>query len=160
MTLFDVTMWRMVESRNTYAFEVTASSTADAATIFALVADGARWSEWAKPLVSYSAMESIGDPAPAGVGAVRLLGHKPLLVREETLEYEQDRRHRYALRTPGPIKDYTAEITLTPRDGGGTDLVWRGSFGERVPGTGVVLRLGMNKFIAALTKKLVRAAER
>ncbi|WP_436493219.1 SRPBCC family protein [Actinokineospora sp. HUAS TT18] len=150
----------MVEHRSTYAFEVTASSTADPATIFALVADGGRWSEWAKPLVSYSKMVRAGESAPAGVGAVRALGHKPVLVREETLEYEQDRRHRYALRTPGPIKDYIAEITLTPREGGGTDLVWRGSFGERVPGTGPVLRLGMNKFIEALTKKLVRAAER
>ncbi|CRK60960.1 hypothetical protein [Alloactinosynnema sp. L-07] len=160
MPPFDVTMWRMVDSRTTFAFEVTARSTADAATIFALVANGARWSEWAKPLVSYSAIERIGDPAPAGVGAVRLLGHKPVLVREETLEYEQDRRHRYALRTPGPLRDYTAEITLTPREGGGTDLVWRGSFGERLPGTGAVLRLGVHKFIEALTKKLVRAAER
>ncbi|SDJ22741.1 Polyketide cyclase / dehydrase and lipid transport [Actinokineospora alba] len=150
----------MVISRQTYAVEVTASSRADAATIFALVADGARWSEWAGPVIAHSSLERLGDPAPGGVGGVRLLGRKPVLVREETLEYEQDRRHVYALRTPSPMKDYQGEITLTPREDGGTEVVWRASFTELVPGTGPILRFGLNKGIKMLSRKLISAAQR
>jgi Polyketide cyclase / dehydrase and lipid transport len=143
-----------------YAFEVTARSTADAATLFALEADGGRWSEWAKPLVPQSSWERTGDPAPGGVGAVRLLGLKPLLVREETVEYEQDRRHVYVMRTPMPLRDYRAEFVVTPRAAGGADVVWRGRFTERVRGSGPVLRGALRGMLSVLLRRLVRAAER
>jgi hypothetical protein len=143
-----------------FAFEVTATSTADAATLFALEADGSRWSQWARPLVPQSTWERTGHPEPGGVGAIRRLGLRPLWVREETVEYEQDRRHGYAMRTPLPIRDYRAELVLTPRAGGGTDLVWRGGFVERVPGSGPVLRAVLRAAISFLAKRLVRAAER
>lgn len=143
-----------------YTLEVTARSRATAATLFALEADGSRWSEWARPLVPRSSWERQGDPAPGGVGAVRLLGLRPLVVREETVEYEQDRRHAYVMRTPRPVHDYRAELLLTPRSGGGTDLVWRGSFTERVRGTGPVFRLAFQGMLRLLINRLVRAAER
>ena len=142
-----------------FAFEVTARSSADAARLFELEADGSRWSEWAKPLVPTSTWERQGDPAPGGVGAIRRLGLPPVIVREETVEYEQDRRHVYVMRTPVPIRDYRAEIVLTPRAGGGTDLVWRGSFTERIPGSGPVFRVLLRGLISLLARRLVRAAE-
>ncbi|GAA2988951.1 Polyketide cyclase / dehydrase and lipid transport [Actinokineospora diospyrosa] len=150
----------MVERQRTFAFEISTSSSANASTLFALVSDGNRWSEWARPVVAESFMEREGDPAPGGVGAIRVLGRKPVLVREETVEYEQDRRHAYVLRSASPVKDYRGEVTFVPRDGGGTDLVWRISFIERVPGTGSVLRAGLRTFIQDLAKRLVQAAER
>src|SRR5205814_5153718 len=70
-----------------YSFEVTARSSADPATLFALEADGSRWSEWAKPLVPQSFWERTGDPAPGGVGAIRRLGLRPMVGREETVDY-------------------------------------------------------------------------
>jgi hypothetical protein len=142
-----------------FDFEVTARSSASAASLFALEADGSRWSEWAKPLVPQSSWERTGDPAPGGVGAIRLLGLRPMMVREETVEYEQDRRHAYVMRTPLPIRDYRAELTLTP-GANGTDLVWHGSFTERVPGTGPVFRFVLRTIIALLARRLIKAAER
>jgi hypothetical protein len=150
----------MPDSARQFSFEVTARSSADAATLFALEADGSRWSEWAGMLAPQSLWERQGDPPPGGVGAVRLLGLRPFLVREETVEYEQDRRHVYVMRTPMPIRDYRAELVLTPRTGGGTDLRWRGSFAERIPGTGPVFRAAVKQVISVLAKRLVRAAER
>ncbi|GAA3024910.1 SRPBCC family protein [Actinokineospora globicatena] len=150
----------MVERQRTFAFEITTSSSADAATLFTLVSDGRRWSEWARPVVAESYLEREGDPSPGGVGAIRVLGRKPVLVREETVEYEQDRRHVYVLRSASPVKDYRGEVTFIPRDGGGTDLVWRISFVERIPGTGTVVRAGLRSFIQDLAKRLVQAAER
>lgn len=143
-----------------YSFEVTARSSADPATLFAMESDGSRWSEWAKPLVPQSFWERTGDPAPGGVGAIRRLGLRPVVVREETVGYQQDRLHTYVMRTPMPFRDYRAEFELTPRADSGTDLAWRGSFTERVPGTGWLFRGVLRFMIGTLAKRLVRAAER
>jgi hypothetical protein len=143
-----------------FAFEVTARSSADAATLFALEADGSRWSQWARPLVPRSFWERHGDPAPDGLGAIRALGLPPLLMREETVGYEPNRRHAYVLRTRAPLRDYRAEVLFTARPDGGTDLVWRGSFAELIPGSGPVLRAALRTLISMLTRRLVRFAER
>jgi len=68
-----------------FSFEVNRTSSAPAATLFRLVADGANWSKWAKPIVLQSSWARQGDPAPGGVGAVRKVGMWPLLVQEETV---------------------------------------------------------------------------
>ena len=68
-----------------FSFEVNRTSSAPAATLFRLVADGANWSKWAKPIVLQSSWARQGDPAPGGVGAVRRVGMWPLLVQEETV---------------------------------------------------------------------------
>jgi Polyketide cyclase / dehydrase and lipid transport len=141
-----------------FTIEISARSRADAATIFALETDGARWSTWARPLVPRSAWERQGDPPPGGVGAVRLLGLRPLWVREETMAYEQDRRHEYLMLTPMPIRDYRAELELTPV-ANGTDVVWRGSFEERIPWTGPVFRVLFRALLSVLLKRLLVAAE-
>ncbi|WP_018683388.1 SRPBCC family protein [Actinokineospora enzanensis] len=149
----------MVQRQRTFAFEITASSSASATRLFAMVSDGSRWVEWARPVISDAYLEREGDPAPGGVGAVRVLVRKPLVLREETVEFEQDRRHVYRLRSSSPVKDYQGEIRFIPRDGGGTDLVWRCSFVERVPGTGPVFRAGLRTLVQDLAKRLVQAAD-
>lgn len=80
----------------TFSFEINRTTSAHAATLFRLETDGARWSEWAKPLIVQSSWEQRGNPAPAGIGAVRKVGMWPMLMREKTIVYEQDRRHVYA----------------------------------------------------------------
>ncbi|MPY79926.1 MAG: SRPBCC family protein [Actinophytocola sp.] len=143
-----------------FTFEVTRTSNADAATLFALVSDGARWSEWAKPLVASSSLVTSGADAPNGVGSVRKLGAGPVGVKEETTAYEQDRLHAYKLLTPGPVNNYRAEVRLEPRAGGGTQLTWRGTFDERILGTGKLAERGLAKFIGAVADKAIQAAER
>lgn len=143
-----------------FTFEVNRTSRADAATLFKLVSDGARWSDWAKPVVPSSAWVTEGDPAPGGVGAIRKLGVGPVGVQEQTTAYEQDRLHAYALLTPGPVNNYRAEVRFTPRAEGGTDVRWSGSFDERIPGTGKLAQRAFNGLISQLATKLVSAAER
>ena len=90
-----------------FTFEINKTSTAPAATLFRLETDGANWAKWAKPIVVQSGWVRQGDPAPGGIGAVRKVGMWPVLVQEETVEYEQDRRHVYKLVGPAsPAKDY------------------------------------------------------
>ncbi|GAB3584186.1 SRPBCC family protein [Amycolatopsis endophytica] len=142
----------------TFTFEVTRTSTAAPATLFRLETDGARWSEWAKPLIVVSRWDRWADPV-GGVGAIRAVGAWPLLMREETLEYEQDRRHVYTLAEPAAVRDYRGEVLFEPH-GTGTRLTWRGSFREKVPGTGPIAHAALRTAIKFLSAKLVKAAER
>ncbi|OVF05402.1 Polyketide cyclase / dehydrase and lipid transport [Mycobacterium avium subsp. paratuberculosis] len=144
-----------------FSFEVTRTSSAPAATLFRLVADGANWSRWAKPIVLHSSWARQGDPAPGGVGAIRKVGLWPVLVQEETTEYEPDRRHAYKLMgPPSPAKDYTGEVVFTPNPAGGTDIRWTGSFTEGVRGTGPLMRAAMGGAVKFFAGRLVKAAER
>ena len=98
--------------------------------------------EWAKPLIVQSSWEQQGHPAPAGVGAVRKVGMWPMLMREKTIAFEQDRRHVYRLIGPMlPARDYQAEMLLTPNPQGGTDIRWTGSFTEGLRGTSQIMRI-------------------
>jgi hypothetical protein len=147
-------------SGRTFSFEVHRTTSAPAATLFRLETDGARWSEWGKPMVFQSGWQRQGDPAPGGIGAVRKVGMWPLFVREETVEYEQDRRHVYALiGPPTPAKDYRGEFLLTPNAAGGTDIRWSGSFTERIPGTGPLMLAWLRGAIRFFAGRLVKAAE-
>jgi len=144
-----------------FSFEINRTSSAPAATLFRLVADGGNWSSWAKPIVLQSSWARQGNPAPGGVGAIRKLGMWPLLVQEETIGYEQDRRHAYKMvGSPSPVKDYSSEVLLTPNPAGGTDIRWTGSFIERVPGTGPLMRAAMGGAVRFFADRVVKAAER
>jgi hypothetical protein len=150
----------MARDARTFSFEATAHSSADAAMLFGLAVDGGRWSEWAGPFAPRSSWERHGDPAPSGIGAIRRLGMWPIVVREETVAYEPDRLHGYALLTRGPLRDYRAEVTFEPREGGGTTVVWRGGFTELFPGSGRPIARALHLTVRSLTRRLVRAAER
>jgi polyketide cyclase/dehydrase/lipid transport protein len=142
-----------------FSFEVNRVSKAAPAALFRLESDGSLWSTWARPLIVQSRWVSLGADGSGGVGAIRQLGLWPLLVREETLEYELDRRHVYTLAGPAPFKDYRAEVLLTPNAAGGTDLRWTGAFTESLPGTGPIARATLSGLIGILATQLVKAAE-
>jgi uncharacterized protein YndB with AHSA1/START domain len=145
----------------TLSFEVNRTSSAPPAVLFRLETDGAGWSKWAGPMIVRSSWERQGEPAPAGIGAIRKVGLWPVVMREETIEYEQDRRHVYAFADgKGPAKDYRAEVTFTPNASGGTDLRWTGSFTEGLPGTGPVVLAVLRGAIQDVSKRLVKTAER
>ncbi|WP_156690610.1 SRPBCC family protein [Mycobacterium sp. Marseille-P9652] len=143
-----------------YSFEINRTSSAPAATLFRLVTDGANWSKWAKPIVVQSSWARQGNPAPGGIGAIRKVGMWPVAVQEETIAYEQDRRHAYKMVGRSPAEDYVGEVVFTPNASGGTDIRWTGSFVERVPGTGPALQAALGGAVRFFAGRLVKAAER
>jgi uncharacterized protein YndB with AHSA1/START domain len=147
-------------SGRTFSFEINRTSRAPAATLFQLETDGARWAEWAKPIVMSSSWAEHGDPPPGGIRAVRKIGMWPMLVCEKTVEYEQDRRHVYELIGTSPVKDYRGEAVFTPNATGGTDRRWSGSFTERIPGTGPVMLAILRGAVTFSSARLVKVAER
>lgn len=142
-----------------FSFEINRTSTADAETLFRMETDAERWKEWGRPLIIQAGWARRTDP-PGDVGAIRRLGLWPVLMFEQTLEYEPNRRHVYTFARNAPVTDYRAEVTFTPIPAGGTNLCWRGWFTERFPGTGPAMSVLLRGALMFLSGQLVRAAEK
>src|SRR3712207_4843337 len=113
-------------------YEVTARSEAPPEVVWAMLADGPSWPEWAGPLAPRSMWEREGVTEPSGVGAIRKMGAPPVWSREEIIEFEPPRHMAYTLLSGLPIKDYRADVDLSP-DGTGTVITWKARFDGRIP---------------------------
>ena len=65
---------------------------------------------------------------------MRLLERFPMKLREEIVVFEPPERMEYTLLSGMPLRDYRAEVTLSP-DGDGTEIDWRSEF-DALPGVG------------------------
>lgn len=143
---------------NRYECVIRRHTTAAPRTLFAIVSDGSRWSEWARPLIPYSAWETRGPADDGGVGAIRAVGTRKKPTREMTTIHEPDHRHGYTMLADGPIRDYQAEVTFT-EDAHGTQVIWRGRYETRWRIVGLAYRLVLRVVLGTLSRKLVTAAE-
>jgi uncharacterized protein YndB with AHSA1/START domain len=139
------------------SYEVSASSSAPPDVVFAVLADGAGWREWAGPLIRHSSWEREGTPAPGGVGAIRKVGSWPVYGREEIVEYEPPQRLAYTILSGQPVRNYVAVVEMTPQ-GAGTAIRWTASFDPKIPGTGSILRRLFTAIIGSLAKHLATQA--
>lgn len=142
-----------------YHYLETVRVEAPAEEVFALLADGAGWQRWARPLVPGSRWEREGTPAPGGVGAIRRLGTGPVASREEIVAYDPPRSLSYTVLSGFPAADYLATVRLE-EVGGGTRVEWEGRFDPVWPGTGRLVLAFTRRYIRALARRLARAAER
>ncbi len=111
----------------------TATTKADPASVYALLADGSTWPEWS-PIGSFELIAP-GEGTPEGLGAVRLFTTGRHKSRERVVTCEPGKAFAYELEAGLPLRDYQAVITLLP-GGGGTTINWRSTFRAKVPGTG------------------------
>jgi uncharacterized protein YndB with AHSA1/START domain len=139
------------------SFVVESDSSAPPETVFAILADGSRWQDWAGPVVPRSSWAS-GSP-PGGVGAVRRLGLGPLSSREEIVEHDPPHRLAYALRSGEQLHHYRAAVDLHRQPGGGTHIVWSGVVESTVPGLARALGPVLKKLVAGFARRLARYAE-
>jgi Polyketide cyclase / dehydrase and lipid transport len=137
--------------------EHTATTTADPATVYALLRDGATWTTWG-PLDSFE-LERPGAGEPEGLGAARVFRSGRVTGRDTVAELVQDRRFSYTHVSSLPIRDYRADVDLEPTEHG-TTIRWVSSFEPKVPGTGAVLRRGLDGFVAKLVEGLAEHATR
>jgi hypothetical protein len=135
--------------------EHTATTTADPATVYALLRDGATWPTWS-PIDSF-ALERPGAQEPEGVGAVRLFRGGRVVGHDTITELVPDRRFSYTHTSNLPVRDYRADVDLEP-DGEGTAIRWVSTFDPRWPGTGRLMRRALDGFIAKLTEGLAEHA--
>jgi hypothetical protein len=121
-----------------------ATTTADPATVYALLRDGASWPSWS-PIESFE-LERPGADEPEGVGAVRVFRGGRVVGRDEIVELLPDRRLSYAHTSNLPVRNYRGDVDLEPADGG-TAIRWVSQFDPKVPGTGGLLRRGLDGFV-------------
>jgi len=135
--------------------EKTATTTADAATVYALLRDGASYPTWS-PIESFE-LEREGQGEREGIGAVRVFRSGKVTGRDTIAELVENRRLAYTHESSLPVKHYRASVDLTPIDGG-TEIRWVSEFDPKIPGTGALMRRGLDKFIAGMTEGLAAHA--
>ena len=136
----------------------TATTGAEPADVYALLADGSTWPEWS-PIGSFT-LVAPGAGTPEGLGAVRLFTTGRHRSRERVVECRPGEAFAYVLEKGLPLRDYEAVVTLTPAAGGGTAINWRSTFRAKVPGTGWLYRRELGRFIRRTTEGLARASDR
>ena len=106
-----------------------------------------------------STLEREGDPAPNGVGAIRVLALAGPPIREEVTEYQAPSRFAYKMLSGAPIKSHTGTVDLAA-EGNGTDLTWRIDSTPSVPIPGAVWAVMMRPVITTLLRGVKRESER
>src|SRR5277367_6925001 len=94
----------------------TVPTGADPDSVYALLADGSTWPDWS-PIGSFELIEP-GAGTPEGLGAVRLFTTGRHKSRERVVTCEPGQAFAYELEKGLPLRDYRADITLTPAAGG------------------------------------------
>jgi len=135
-----------------YKIEVTEHTTADPATVYALLRDGSTWPQWSGALDSFE-LEKEGEGEPEGVGAVRIFRSRGIAGRDEILGFTPDTTFSYAHLRGLPVRGYRGDVQLTP-GGGGTEIRWRVSFDPLIPGTGWLLHRALTRFVGRVVRGL------
>lgn len=126
-------------------------------TVFDVLTDHRRYAEMT-PLRK-SELEREGEPAPDGVGAIRVLTAVGPPLREEVVAYERPSRFSYKVLSGAPIRDHLGTALLTPSDGG-TTVTYSVRMMPTVPlGGGVVVAV-IKRAIEQLLNGVTAEAER
>jgi uncharacterized protein YndB with AHSA1/START domain len=136
--------------------EHRATTSADPATVYALLRDGAGWPQWS-PIESFE-LERQGPDEPEGVGAVRVFRGGRVTGRDEIAELVPERRFAYRHTSNLPLRDYLGVVELEPAADGGTAIRWVSTFRPKVPGTGALLRRALDGFVRRLAHGLAEHA--
>jgi uncharacterized protein YndB with AHSA1/START domain len=132
--------------------DVRAVSGAPAERLFALLADARSWPRW-------TAFDEAEVEQGEGLGEVRRFRTGRVRSRERITGFEPPRRFAYELLSGLPVRDYEAEVTLSPTSAGGTEVRWHSTFQAKVPGTGWMIRRRLGRFIEETAEGLARAGE-
>jgi uncharacterized protein YndB with AHSA1/START domain len=139
------------------SFTLKATVAAPPETVFDVLTDHRGYAD-ITPLRSVK-LEREGEPAPNGVGAIRVLGLVGPPIREETVEYQRPTRFVYRMLSGAPVRDHVGTVELSP-SGGGTQLVYHVDTTPTVPVGGAVVASVSRLFVTQLFKAIVKESER
>jgi uncharacterized protein YndB with AHSA1/START domain len=104
-------------------------------------------------------LEREGDPAPNGVGAIRVLRAIGPPLREEVLAYEEPSRFSYTVLSGLPVRKHVGTVELFPWDGG-TKVVYAVRTMPTVPVIGRAVVAVVKQSIKQLLNGVAAEAER
>jgi uncharacterized protein YndB with AHSA1/START domain len=151
--------------------EAEATAKASPEAVWALVSDATKYPSWGpwsdghyeKAGGESPGGESPGGESPGGVGAVQVLrsaqrymGRHTTSV-EKILEFEEDRHLAYTVIRGIPVRNYRADVTLTPSTEG-THIRWAATWDNTFAGR--MAWRGLRALYPEMMAGLVAAAER
>jgi len=99
-----------------------------------------------------------GSPERNGLGAVRRMRGPGVMLDEEVVRWMPPARCDYRVVAGAPIRDHAGCVTL--RDAGNeTDVEWIVRLNPVVPGTGAVIRTGLQRALDGMLQRLKRRLE-
>jgi uncharacterized protein YndB with AHSA1/START domain len=104
-------------------------------------------------------LEREGDPAPDGVGAIRVIHSVGPALREEIVAYERPSRFSYTVLSGAPIRDHIGNADLYPGDGG-TRIVYAVHMTPTVPLVGGAVVFAIKKAVSRLLDGVGKESER
>lgn len=127
--------------------------------VFDVLTDHRRYAEMT--LLRKSVLEREGEPAPNGVGSIRVLSAVGPPLREETIVYERPSRFSYTVLSGLPVRDHVGTVSLEPSDGG-TRVTYAVRTSSTLPvGGGVVVALvkqGVTQLLNGVSTEAERRA--
>jgi len=124
---------------------IDVESAAPAADLYRLLADARTWPAWAS--LDECVPEGLSPSGAEQVGTIRASRRGRTLGWDRVNELVPDQRLGYEHVKGLPVTDYLASVDLAPRPDGGTTITWQASFRPRWPGTGALLRRGIEQFL-------------
>jgi len=103
-------------------------------------------------------LEREGEPAPNGVGAIRVLTVAGPPMREEVIAYERPHRFAYKILSGLPVRDHVGTVELRPADGG-TEVVYAVKTTPTIPLAGPVFMAVLKKAIRDLLAGVAKESE-
>lgn len=105
-------------------------------------------------------LEREGEPAPNGLGAIRVLSALPgPPMREEIIGYEPPTRFSYKILSGLPVRDHVGTVELRPKDGG-TEITYAVKTTPTIPLAGPVFMAILKKAIRDLITGVSKESER
>jgi uncharacterized protein YndB with AHSA1/START domain len=134
-----------------WEIDVRVTTTASPAAVYALLRDGSTWPTWS-PIESFE-LRTEGTDEREGIGAVRVFRTGRVASVERIVELVPNSRLSYVLDHGLAIRDYRADVDLTPGQ-----IRWHSTFDAKVPGTGWLYHRTLNRFIQRCAEGLATRA--
>jgi hypothetical protein len=147
---------RSAGPRGRWSVEARARSSAPVEEVWPLIGEAHRWKEWS--FLDRSELIRDGSPVPDGVGALRRFTNRGIGSTEEVVAYDPPHHLGYAIVKGFPVRHYRADVRCEP-DGTGTAITWSATFDEKIPGTGRLMVLVLNRLISRFATGAARFAE-
>ena len=131
--------------------DVHAQAQSSPQQVWTVLADTASWADWAP-------FDEVAIEQGHELGEIRRLRSGRITTRERIVGFDPPRRYVYEIVSGLPIRDYVAEIVLSPSQDG-TQVRWQARFRAKVPGTGWVLKRLLQGVVQKGAGALVRRAD-